>query len=519
MKRRIWLATGLVLLAALGVVAFQAYWTWQTYQQASQRLRQDSQAALVAATEQAQARQQQQLINYYADWLRDTTHIRISCHVDGPRRPTVFTVADIPAQRTELSNMSFEEFKPQLTHITPAARAWFIQRFAYSTVRDELSKGFIVFHTQWLGKQLAAAQRSIRTSPTEFNRLFANELARRGLAEVPFRARLGLGGAADSLRPGPAGFPLTLAPAYFGQLGRKKDKQEARVWLPAAPSVVLHQLLGVLLASGALLALVLGGAGYAVGTMRRQKRLAALKADFTHNMTHELKTPVATIQLAADSLRQYRLDAATTAEYAALIGTEAGRLGTLIDRILRGVALEQAALPLQRQPVDWPALAAELVARHQPHFAQAGHQLAWVPADRAATVLGDATHLGSALATLLDNALKYGGPRATLEAEISATTMALHLYDNGPGIAPEHQARVFEQFFRVPTGNVHAVKGYGLGLHYARQVAAAHGGTLTLRSQPGRGTTFTLTLPLGPPLPSPTAPNTPQYADCPASSY
>jgi signal transduction histidine kinase len=310
---------------------------------------------------------------------------------------------------------------------------------------------------------------------------------------------------------------LALAPVGFGQLGR--SKQEARVWLPAAPGVVLRQLLGVLLASGALLGLVLGGAGYAVGTMRRQKRLAALKADFTHNMTHELKTPVATIQLAADSLRQYTLDAATTAEYAALIGTEAGRLGTLIDRILRGVALEQAALPLQRQPVDWAALAAELAARHQPHFAQAGHHLAWVPADRAATVLGDATHLGSALATLLDNALKYGGPRATLEAEISATTMALHLHDNGPGIAPEHQARVFEQFFRVPTGNVHAVKGYGLGLHYARQVAAAHGGTLTLRSQPGRGTTFTLTLPLGPPLPRPTPPQTPHDAACPASSY
>lgn len=257
------------------------------------------------------------------------------------------------------------------------------------------------------------------------------------------------------------------------------------------------QLQGVLLASGALLALVLGCTVYAVGTMRRQKKLAALKADFTQNMTHELKTPVATIQLAADSLRHFALDAATSAEYAALIGEQASRLGGLVDRILQSVALEQAALRLRRQPVAWAGLVAELAARQQPQFAQAGRQLTW-QAPPPATVMGDAAHLTNTLATLLDNALKYGGQQVSLRGEMQADAVALHLSDNGPGIAPEYQTRVFEQFFRVPTGDLHAVKGYGLGLHYARQVAQAHGGTLTLRSQPGRGTTFTLSLPLAP---------------------
>ncbi|MGI4835234.1 MAG: sensor histidine kinase [Janthinobacterium lividum] len=515
MKRRIWLATGLVLLAALGVVAFQAYWTQQTYRQASARLRQDSQAALVAATEQALAQQQQRLLARYAGWLQDTTRIRIGCYLNPRYQRTEFTVAGIPARPTERTGVSFDDFKPRLAHITPAARAWFIRRFAYTTVRHELNKGFVMFHTQWLGEQLSAAQRSIHTSPADFNQLVATELQRRGLTELPFRVRLGLGGATDSLRPAPSGFPLALAPVRFGQLDR--GQQVARVWLPAAPGVVLRQLQGVLLASGLLVGLVLGGAGYAVGTMRRQKRLAALKADFTHNMTHELKTPVAAIQLATDSLRQFELDAATTADYTALISAEAGRLGTLIDRILRSVVLEQAALPLARQPVAWLTLVGELAARHQLPFARAEHQLAWAPAGQAATVLGDATHLASALATLLDNALKYGGPHATLGAEIWPTTVALHLHDDGPGIAPAYQARVFEQFFRVPTGNVHAVKGYGLGLHYARQVAAAHGGTLTLHSQLGAGTTFTLVLPLAAGSPS-LHPTAVPYADCPVAS-
>jgi two-component system phosphate regulon sensor histidine kinase PhoR len=270
------------------------------------------------------------------------------------------------------------------------------------------------------------------------------------------------------VRPAPTGYPLVLAPMRFGQHDNRVG-QVAQVWLPAAPGVVLGQLQTVLLASGALLVLVLGCTAYAVGTMQRQKKLAALKADFTQNMTHELKTPVAAIQLAADSLRHFALDAATSAE--------------------------QAALPLRRQPVAWAELVTGLATQHQPQFAQAGRQLYWqnlLPA----TVVGDAAHLTNTLATLLDNALKYGGPQVSLHSEVGPAAVALHLSDDGPGIAPEYQARVFEQFFRVPTGDLHAVKGYGLGLHYAQQVAQAHGGTLTLRSQPGRGTTFTLSLPL-----------------------
>ena len=324
--------------------------------------------------------------------------------------------------------------------------------------------------------------------------MLAAELRRRGLPALPFRLRLRAVADPDSVRPPPGGYPLALAPVRFGQRNNRVG-QVAQVWLPAAPGVVPGQLQTVLLASGALLALVLGCTAYAVGTMQRQKKLAALKADFTQNMTHELKTPVAAIQLAADSLRHFALDAATSAEYAALIGEQATRLGGLIDRILQSVALEQAALPLRRQPVAWAELVAGLAAQQQPQFAQAGRQLRWQSLPPA-TVVGDAAHLTNTLATLLDNALKYGGSRVSLRGEIQPEAVALHLSDDGPGIASEYQERVFEQFFRVPTGDLHAVKGYGLGLHYARQVARAHGGTLTLRSQPGRGTTFTLSLPL-----------------------
>jgi len=493
MKRRIWLATGLLLLAALGVLAFQSYWTYQTYQEATQRLREDGQAALATTSQQALAAQNARLLTQYAAWLQDTTHVRLSCRVNH-YGVTEFTVAGVPARRGDQVNLYFQEFKPRLNHLTPAAKAFFIKRFVDGTILTELEKGFVFFHTQWLGQQLNTALKRSRTSPTDFRQLLAGELQRRGLPGLSFRLRLRPVAAPDSVRSAPAGYPLALAPVRFGQRTNRVG-QVAQVWLPAAPGVVLGQLQTVLLASGALLVLVLGCTAYAVGTMQRQKKLAALKADFTQNMTHELKTPVAAIHLAADSLRHFALDAATSAEYAALIGEQATRLGGLIDRILQSVALEQAALPLRRQPVAWAELVTGLAAQHQPQFAQAGRQLCWqnlLPA----TVVGDAAHLTNTLATLLDNALKYGGPQVSLRSEVGPAAVALHLSDDGPGIAPEYQARVFEQFFRVPTGDLHAVKGYGLGLHYAQQVAQAHGGTLTLRSQPGHGTTFTLSLPL-----------------------
>ena len=497
MNKRIWLATTLMLLGTLGVLAFQGYWTYQTYWQATRRYRQDAQAALATARDQALAQQRERLIAQYRGWLRDTSHVRISCFVNHDGLTQFMLTAyrhGRPVQPKDEFDIGFEDFKPQLTRITPAARAYFIRRFTEGPLRDNLEKGFTYFYLQYLGNQLDTAIRRSHTTPAAFQRLFAAELGRRGLGRVAFRLRLTRTADSAATPPAPAALPVALLSLPLGL--RLATQQTARVWLPAAPAVVVRQLRGVLLASGLLMGLVLGCFGYAVGTMRRQKRLADLQDDFTHNMTHELKTPVATIQLAADSLRHFDLPPATRAEYMALIGEQAGRLNALIERILRSVALEQNALLLLWQPLDWAGLITKTLAEHAPHFAAAERRVIWEAPPAPVVVRGDATHLTSALATLLDNARKHGGPNLGLRLEVAPAAVSLHLHDDGPGIPAAYQAQVFDKFFRVPTGNLHAVKGHGLGLHYARQVTERHGGTLTLQSATGRGTTFTLMLPV-----------------------
>ncbi|MBW3129032.1 sensor histidine kinase [Hymenobacter profundi] len=497
MNKRIWLATGLMLLGTLGVLIFQAYWTYQTFQQAERRLIQDAQAALVATRDQALALQRQQLLRQYRGWLRDTSHVRISCFVNHDSL-TEFRLTAYhhgrPARPKDQFDIGFEDFKPRLAHITPAAQAFFIRRFTEGPVRRNLEEGFYYFYLQWLGRQLDTAVRRSTTTPATFQRLFAAELRRRGLHEVAFQVQLRSSVHAAPMPPAPTAFPVALPPQPLGL--RQPAQQTVRVWLPATSAVVLRQLRGVLWASGLLMGLVLGCFGYTVSTMRRQKRLADLKDDFTHNMTHELKTPVATIQLAADSLQYFQLDTVTSAEYTALISEQAGRLNGLIEQILRSMALEQHALPLARQPLDWVQLITTTLTQHAPHFAQTDRHVCWEPPAIPAMVCGDATHLANVLSTLLDNARKYGGPHLRLHLETAPTGISLHVHDDGPGIPATFQAHVFDKFFRVPSGNVHAVKGYGLGLHYARQVAEQHGGSLQLHSKTGQGTTFLLTLPL-----------------------
>lgn len=240
MNKRIWLATGLMLLGTLGVLAFQAYWTYQTYRQAERRFVQDAQAALAATRDQALALQRQQLLQQYREWMRDTSHVRISCFVNR-YGVTEFQLASYqagqPTDASDRSSMSFDDFKPRLAHITLAAREFFIQRFVTGTIRSELARGYTIFHTQWLGDQMSAALQGSHTTTAAFRQLFAAELQRRGFPNLPFQLQLYRSTNSVATPTQPTSFPLALQPQRFGLID--KAQQMVRVWLPKASAVVL----------------------------------------------------------------------------------------------------------------------------------------------------------------------------------------------------------------------------------------------------------------------------------------
>jgi len=263
---------------------------------------------------------------------------------------------------------------------------------------------------------------------------------------------------------------------------------------------ILAQLWPVLGASALFIVVIVWGFASAVRTILRQERLAASMVDFINNMTHEFKTPIATVTLASEAIGRPDVlrNSARVKKYNGMIAEESLRMKKQVDRILEMAVIEEGDYELTladvdvheviRRAVDNAALAAE----------SRGGTISCALAAERHTIRGDAVHIENIVHNLLDNAVKYspGAPAVSVESVNEGEFILVQVCDRGIGIPPEHIGRVFDKYYRVPTGNLHDVRGFGLGLRYVRLLTEAHGGTVTLRSRAGEGTEVTLRFPL-----------------------
>ncbi len=235
-------------------------------------------------------------------------------------------------------------------------------------------------------------------------------------------------------------------------------------------------------------------------SLKKQTQHAAIMKDFISNMSHELKTPISTVKVALEALDNFNAieDKHTTKEYLAMAGAEINRLDMLVNKALHNTLIEDGAIVLRTEPVNLQSLTEDTVGLFRLRAEQQGADITTHFEDGNYTIAGDAAHLQGVLVNIIDNSLKYAdkklsiavnGKRNDKEIEIAIT-------DNGPGIAADYIEKVFDRFFRVPVGDTHNVKGYGLGLHYARQIVARHGGYISVHNNKPSGCTFTITLPV-----------------------
>jgi len=230
----------------------------------------------------------------------------------------------------------------------------------------------------------------------------------------------------------------------------------------------------------------------------KQRRLAELKNEFIGNITHELKTPIATVGVAIEALKNFNAiqDPQRTKEYLDISSNELQRLGLLVDKVLKLSMFEKKEIDLQYETFDLRDVVDEVIASMRLQV-EKYHAIVSVTQKGDTNLQADRLHLLSVVFNLLDNALKYskGLPVIEIGLEGEDSIVRLQVSDNGIGIAPEYKNKIFEKFFRIPTGNTHNAKGYGLGLSYVAHVVQKHNGKISVESTRGAGTTITISIP------------------------
>lgn len=260
---------------------------------------------------------------------------------------------------------------------------------------------------------------------------------------------------------------------------------------------VWRTMSGTLIGSVLLILIVVLAFYFAVSTIFKQKQLSEIKNDFISNMTHELKTPISTISLACEAASDPDVGAneEVIRSYISMIDQENKRLGTLVENVLQTALIDKGKLKLNLQELSIEGLVRQIVNTFQIRFKNKLGRIELKKMD-AVNWKVDKVHFGNVIYNLLDNALKYcdEAPFAEVSLVSKSTGFELSVSDNGIGVSKENQKKIFEKLYRVPTGDVHNVKGFGLGLSYASAIVELHNGTIELESQEGVGSTFKIQL-------------------------
>ena len=278
---------------------------------------------------------------------------------------------------------------------------------------------------------------------------------------------------------------------YFGVLF---PMRESAMWVPEQRSATtwVFPLIVALI--------VFGFFAFSMWVILKQKRISEIKNDFIGNMTHELKTPISTISLSSEVLMDPEItkEPERLGHYAQIIHSENNRLKAQVERVLQLASMDRNEIKLQLDTLNIHELLDDIRISFELPISERQGQLTVSKKAERFMVEADPIHLSNVFHNLVDNALKYAvnKPIVELQTTVNDNNIAISVQDNGIGISAKDKTLIFQRFYRVPTGNIHNVKGFGLGLHYVDEIIRIHKGTIRVESTLGEGTTFTIKLPL-----------------------
>ena len=271
------------------------------------------------------------------------------------------------------------------------------------------------------------------------------------------------------------------------------------LYFPTKERLLFSQMEIWLLVSVLFLFIIVASFIFTISTLMKQKKISEMKNEFINNLTHEFKTPLATSSLAAEIMLRpdVNQNPDKVEKYAAVILDENTRLKDMVDQVLQMARLEKGYQRFKMEKEDIHELLRSVIDSFEIRIQETNGQVRFIPEAKRQLIKIDARHMVNVFYNLLDNAIKYSDepPRIKISTRNNKNGLFICFEDHGKGISSEYQQEIFKNFYRVPTGNIQDSRGFGLGLYYVKKVMEAHGGRITVKSNPGKGSVFELFIP------------------------
>jgi len=290
-----------------------------------------------------------------------------------------------------------------------------------------------------------------------------------------------------------------LQPPSGSDLENLVPVQQMVLVVPNFKAIVFRQMKWMIIGSVFFTLMIISAFTVTVYALLRQKKLSEIKNDFINNMTHEFKTPLATISLAVDALRNNKvIEDRTRMEYfSGIIKEENKRMNKHVETILQAALMDRQEVQLSKAPVHVHSLIRDVISNYTLQLQEIEGRIELELNADTDLINGDEVHMRNLISNLVDNAVKYSKEKLVLKIASynNGKNLVVKFEDNGIGMTKETVRRIFEKFYRAHTGNLHNVKGFGLGLSYVKTIVDAHEGRIKVDSSPGKGSSFTIELP------------------------
>ncbi len=516
-KDRIKLVVGLMTIAVVGLIAIQFYWIIQMATIENVRFERNVSDALTKVVDKLEG---QEAVEIVLETLNEDTHNKffifdsddtteegkqhkrteIFSHNgktfkiinDSTYKYSVSTKSDSGIAKIEIETHSVVDNDSADKNVSVSVNAKTVWIKKKELINEAVDKIF----TSGKNKKITD-----RISKTEIDSLLKNELHNKGInAKFEFivmnkkHGTVFISNSTDS--------NVTFANTNFRvQLFPQELFQTPNYLLVKFPHKNLYIIKSVgllLLLSIFLIAVIVVVFFKTIKMLLTQKKITEIKNDLINNITHEFKTPISTISLACEALNEPALttDESAVAKYSDVIKEENQRLGLLVENLLNSAAIEKGNYELKRKETNINGLLKNSAQNFAKSIANLNGTLQLNLDESIENIAADSFHLLNAFNNLIDNAVKYSNetPTIIISTKTTKNGMLIQFEDNGCGIDKKHHAKIFDTFYRVPTGNIHNVKGHGIGLSYVKQMIEAHGGKIYVESTKGKGSKFTIFL-------------------------